>query len=605
MSRIVDTRVKSAPPAPPASVLPPGWFLRVCTKNPFYVLSAALFFVGVRVSRVEIPQDQQTWSLVQAWSLMAAMAAYTLLLAGTAALLVRFGNVWDDVRTVLLLVVLVFLATSVTFDEVMFVDPISGLSCHLGGFLFAVAVSEGLLRFTRLRLPPLFRTPYYLSIGLFFFYPVCLSPLYDATKFPPVRGEAIQWGLYGFSTMAGLVALTLLPAVYRGPRYVANNGSPWRWPLYPWALFVMLALAVPARAFLLCWSLDPLTSDERALSMFGLYFLAPFGMAIAVLLLELGRTSGRRGVLYAALVVPAVMALFTLIGNRGDLIYQGFRTIFAHRLGCDPLVLTLLMAVCFYGYAALRRVHAATEALTAALVVLAFVGPHTMDHLVLGGPHTLPFLLAGALQMGLGLWRRDAWRCLAGTAAIAVGGAVALPGDNGLGQMRWVLAFHLEVAGLLTLGAVFDDRLGKGLRIAAASLFAAAALLTTFGRFNTPPQLPGWALSTYPAGVAILLTVYGLVVRDRRCLAPASVSGAGWLLGVGWRGFTALRQVVAGLNFIGLSLAFFAVAILISLAKAGVLKPWLEPWLPKDSRRHVPAGVAQKVMSAPAADAED
>mgnify|MGYP000126314188 CR=1 FL=1 len=33
--------------------------------------------------------------------------------------LVRFGNVWDDVRTVLLLVVLMFLATSVTFDDVL------------------------------------------------------------------------------------------------------------------------------------------------------------------------------------------------------------------------------------------------------------------------------------------------------------------------------------------------------------------------------------------------------------------------------------------------------------------------------------------------------
>ena len=44
---------------------------------------------------------------------------YTLLLAVTACLLVRYVGVWDDVRTVMLLVVLMILATSVPFDEVV------------------------------------------------------------------------------------------------------------------------------------------------------------------------------------------------------------------------------------------------------------------------------------------------------------------------------------------------------------------------------------------------------------------------------------------------------------------------------------------------------
>ena len=48
-----------------------------------------------------------------------APAGYTLLLAGAARLLVRFANAWDDVPTVLLLVVLLFPATSVTFDEML------------------------------------------------------------------------------------------------------------------------------------------------------------------------------------------------------------------------------------------------------------------------------------------------------------------------------------------------------------------------------------------------------------------------------------------------------------------------------------------------------
>ena len=55
----------------------------------------------------------------ETWALLFGMAGYTLLLAVTACLLVRFVGVWDDVRTVLLLVVLMFLATSVTFDDIL------------------------------------------------------------------------------------------------------------------------------------------------------------------------------------------------------------------------------------------------------------------------------------------------------------------------------------------------------------------------------------------------------------------------------------------------------------------------------------------------------
>src|SRR5262249_52433446 len=142
-------------------------------------------------------------------------------------------------RTVLLLVVLMFLATSVTFDEVLVSSPERGLVCYLGGLLFAVAVTEGVLRGIRLRLPAWFRGPYYLILALFFLYPLALTPLLDRP-----RSEALMWGLFGFSAAAGLAFLSLLPAVRRGPGYVCFNGSPWRWPLYPWALFGLLAAAV-------------------------------------------------------------------------------------------------------------------------------------------------------------------------------------------------------------------------------------------------------------------------------------------------------------------------------------------------------------------------
>ena len=259
-----------------------GW---ICTSNPFYVLSALLVCLGLWVSFGSQVDASQTWSL------LLGMAGYTLLLAVTACLLVRYVGVWDDVRTVMLLVVLMFLATSVTFDEVLARDPKRGVACYLGGLLFAAAVSEGMLRGVRLRLPPLFRAPYYFVLTLFFVYPVALTPLVDRP-----RSEELSWALFGFSPAAALIFLTLLPAIRRGSGYVHDNGSPWRWAWYPWTLFGVLAFAVPARSALLCWSMHHVPSAGGEPYIFGPYFLVPFGLAIAVVLLEIGLVERRRGV---------------------------------------------------------------------------------------------------------------------------------------------------------------------------------------------------------------------------------------------------------------------------------------------------------------------
>src|SRR5262249_49806082 len=145
--------------APPPLAGAAHWFvLRVCTSNPFYVISAGLFLAGLYASFEARAGDVETWTL------LSGLAGYTLLLAMTAFLLVRFAHAWDDLRPVLLLVVLMFLATSVTFDELLVLDPGRGVPCFLVGLAFAVLVSEGLLRGIRLRLPARFRVPYYLIL---------------------------------------------------------------------------------------------------------------------------------------------------------------------------------------------------------------------------------------------------------------------------------------------------------------------------------------------------------------------------------------------------------------------------------------------------------
>jgi hypothetical protein len=91
---VLDARSASAPLALAGGFC--GLIRWVCTSNPFYVLSALLVCLGLWVSFGAQVEAYQTWAL------LFGMAGYTLLLAVTACLLVRFVGVWDDVRTVLL-----------------------------------------------------------------------------------------------------------------------------------------------------------------------------------------------------------------------------------------------------------------------------------------------------------------------------------------------------------------------------------------------------------------------------------------------------------------------------------------------------------------------
>ncbi len=500
----------------------------------------------------------------QTWALLFGMAGYTLLLAVTACLLVRFVGVWDDVRTVLLLVVLMFLATSVTFDDVLARSPARGVACYLAGFAFAVAVSEGMLRGIRLVLPPLFRAPYYLILALFFLYPAALTPLLDRP-----RSEVLAWALFGFTTAAGVAFLTLLPAVRRGREYVRDNGSPWRWAWYPWTLFGVLGFAAAARSAVLCWSMHHIPNGETEPYLFGPYFLVPFGLAVAAVLLEIGLVERRRGVLRVAMAMPVVLLVLAAVGHRSEPVYQWFLGRFIDRFGGTPLYLTLLASVGFYLYAAVRGTPRSFDALTAALGALAFVGPGTLDAGGLVPPRALPILAVGVAQMVAGLLRREVGRCLVGTGCVVASAMIAI-GPAGAGGHRAPIALHLAMAAVLALGAAFDDRLGRALRAIGAAMVVVAALAALSGRI-APGGVPAWAIEAYAPAMSLLIAAYGLALGHRASRAAAGLIVVSWLAVLGGRGYWALRQLAAGLDYIAVGLVLFSLAVLTSLAKGGAL----------------------------------
>jgi hypothetical protein len=554
MVPLADVPVVSAPPRGGGAH---GLLRWMSTNNPFYVLSAGFFLAGLWISFGGKTQTEETWAL------MSGLAGYTLLLAVTAFVLVRFCNIWDDVRTVLLLVVLMFLAMSVTFDELLVEEQETGIACYLGGLLFAVAVTETLLRGIRLRLPALYRVPYYLLLGLFFLYPIALSTLVHGP-----RSETLLWALFGFAPAAALIFLTLLPAVRRGPSYVQANGSPWRWPLYPWVLFGVFAVAVAGRAWFLCVSMDLLNMGLRGQLIFGPYFLVPLGLAGIVILLEMGIISKNHQTMVAALVAPLLLLVLCVVGHRPeDRIYQGFLALVRLRLGGGPVFVTLALTAGFYAYALVRRVPRASEGLTVALAGLAVI---RSEVLMPGEPVTLStvaLLAIALLQLALGLRQRSSWRCLLGAAALVAGWTLAL-GDGT--PRTTLLAGHLMWLAVLMIGAAFADLLATRLRLLAAGLGVWACVMGLFVPEDFL-KLPSWLLEAYAPTMAALVAAYGLLLVWRPALVMGGVSLVAWLASFGLRGYGSLRQAVHGLDYLAVSLTLFAMALGISVLKSGVV----------------------------------
>ena len=124
---------RTAPPMDPTL----AWLLRTLySHNPFYVASAGMVFWGLRSS------FDVSGGAFDTCRLALGLAGYTLLLAATAYLVIRYGKVWDDARSLLLLVVLMFLGISVSFDGMLADRPSTGVWYYLCGWVFSVAVSE-------------------------------------------------------------------------------------------------------------------------------------------------------------------------------------------------------------------------------------------------------------------------------------------------------------------------------------------------------------------------------------------------------------------------------------------------------------------------------
>jgi hypothetical protein len=539
----------------------------VYTQNPFYVVSAALVLYGASAL------FRRSVSAENSLALLGVLCGYTALAAAAAIVIVRWGRVWEDARSLLLVLVFLFLAVSSSFDDITIPRPGFATFLLLSGLVFSVLVTECALRGLAVRLPGRFRVPYYALLTCFFLYPLYLRFLLNDS--PPEAPWPVRLGIVAFPALCGALFLGLLPLARGGGACVRDNGTPWSWPAFPWAAFLALAFGVCARSYILSFAFDPIPGMRQ--TIFGTYFLAPFLLCAAAVVLELALEARRAAWRAAALLLPAAAIGLAFPGTGGGpygLFLDRFMTAFG-----SPVAWTAWGAVLFYAYAWRRGCRGAEAAFLGALAAASLVGGATRDLGTLRAPHEFPLLVGLLAELWLAFRRPSSRRVFAatclvlgvlsvllrGTPFVATGGAVPL---------------HLAWLGALAVGGIFRDRFARRLQQAGAAMvpvFVIGALVAEVAGWLRGPQAA--ALPLYFAFFFGLALAYGFGVKNPAFLT-ASFTGLGLCVG------RAVVLVIAllldparpcGLLPLATGLAAFVTGGGISFAKGGVFgraRPW-------------------------------
>jgi hypothetical protein len=562
---VSENEAPQAPEPTIAQAARPHWLLRfghrIYIHNPFYLLSVAFVLHSTRLWL-----NTHTWPY-DPWPLMDIIGGYILQVAVVGCVVIRLARAWDDARSIFFILLLLFVELSLTFDPVLVSQPRLGLLMLVIGWSLAVAVSEGLFWILRIRLPLLFRVPYHLVLALLFLYP----PLIVAG----LKTETVSaiWRIWAFSPVSGLVLLTFLPAIRRGPDYVRANGTPWTWPLFPWSLFVFLVFCLGARSYALTLSFDSVLSqgfhDAMQLqSAFAPFFLVPLVLACGVLLLEAGLVARNHRVQRLALSAPVLACFLSGTFWNPSIPAADFLRRFTVTLG-SPLWLALGAGLFFFGYTWLRGLKEASRGVVAALLFLGVVNWRTLSVASLEW-QSWPFWIVGAIWSLRGIrLRRSRELFFGGLAAL---GAARLDWlEHGHWLFRVAVPLQLGVLWAVALGAFFDDAWGRRLRSIGLAGMMVGCLLAALSPAELPAGWPWWSRGVYLALVVAVTIGCAYAIRSRAYffagLGMLTVS-LGRVLHVS---ATELERIGdwKGAGFFILGLVWLGLAVLISSAKAG------------------------------------
>ncbi|MCA9212100.1 MAG: hypothetical protein KDB27_03470 [Planctomycetales bacterium] len=534
----------------------PNWLRFVVNHNPFYVLSVCLVLYGFHVS---FDSSEQ---IADGRLLLNLFGGYSLLLVLSAILIVRVGAVWEDARTIVLLVLVLVVALSASFDRVCLDSVRGGQRIQLMGFLGSMAMIELLLRGVGARLAFRYRGPLYAQFALLFYYPTLLGD-------HSINGRNLEmaWSVFLYPAIASAALLLFLPAARLAGRGEPESGTPWTWPLYPWCGLGFLAVALVVRAYGMSVSFE---LASGLLSAFHWYYLIPLVIALATLLAELALACKRRLVASRLIVVAtSVTIVLAFPGTDLSLVQSCFLGEVQANIGAPIQWSTALLAV-FAAYFWYRGLIAAEWCVVLTVLLFACSGQETIGPSMLHRPHVGIAICLATYLISRSLFQRprSSFRFLAGSSLLA-SAITSVPSLNIIANQELVLcALCCFVVGLL-----FNDWIARCIR-SVLPLVANVAVLVVLSRELWRTPMLNLATSGQCCLGSLMLCIYWW--RDK---TPQHLR---WVLLnfflVAGHAATALSQrVLVPLQFAGqvwilFGCLFLLVGLAVSFIKAGMLQ---------------------------------
>jgi hypothetical protein len=561
----------SLPQQPPA---PDPWVALgkfLIASNPFYLISALLIFYGAFLAFGPNAMSESTESNSR-WWLLGLLAGYTALLAITSFIIVRLGKVWDDARSIILILLLLLMASSVCFDEIGTRVVQSGRSM-IPTMLFALAcaavISMTLTKGLGIKLRVLYQMPYYLIISLFFLHP--LGAMWLQGNGFANNSEVLAWYILAFPVVQGMAFLALLPAIRRGAGYVRENGTPWNWPGFPLTIFGMLAMGVLVRQYLLSFGFMPADDMESA---FGFYSLIPFLTCISILAIEYACVRKSRFSRIGAMLLPGAMLIISLMGGDGSDTYRQVLWQVAGAIG-SPIIITVVLTISLYLYAWWRGLCGWEIGIIGSLAILTFTGPKTMSAATLQMPQAIPAFATGLLALYLAVRKPSSWRFTLAAALLLAALALAM-NDTWFMTANGAIPIHIAYVIAFCIGATMSDRFAKFLQDVCAVILPIMLLIGGMDISEEVGGYGGWPVALYMLLIAGMSLAGWFFTRNRLYLGMAVLNGAVCAVAVGVLTYRTTRSAsdLRGIQPLFWGALSFVAAVGISLAKGGVLKKW-------------------------------
>ncbi len=449
-----------------------GRFLH--THNPFYLISCFLIIYGLQDwARASTSNLGGGFALAddavgKAARMFGGMAAYSIVMVATCISVVRLGKIWEDARSIFLVVLISMVALSSSFDEVCISEwePAVWFACV--GLLLVVSLSEAMIRSCGLRLSGWYRLALYAILAVFF-------------AVPPVLGYCVihrhdqlaNAGSVYFSMAVGSAMLVLVPAVRQGHRGVRRNGTPWKWPLFPLTAFGILIVLAAIRTHAIWMSFGFHGRQVRFEPM----LLVPMLAATIVLIAEAGL--GQRKTWLTQVAAFASPSLLVCGLSGGGMTYLPIRHDCAIYFGSGWTVAIMTVAG-LYLYMTLRGVSGAAFGLTGMLLLAGFTAPLPILAKSYGLESWMFVAVSGLILLLITLRRMDADWLWSAIAAIATVSMVMASRTYGWQPTGFIVAATFAVVSMMAIGLFFRTELALFLRTIAASVFVTGCVYAAY-----------------------------------------------------------------------------------------------------------------------------